>query len=252
MSSVKISSLTSVSTVSALTDTMAVVDSSEDTTKNISVHNVRKKPTSLWSNLPDAATSQWQILPVTNNDGSPFVYSDGVNWRYISDGSLVKMDAMSASEVGITSSSPDIENTSPIIFVENGDFATDTIWIKEGGWSINVGTGVAEHATYGFTTYLSQLLTGPQLVYGEPHIVVWDLVTASGGDIHPILGGVGGAHRTLPGTYFEVIVPLYSQYIEFAAQGSFVGSIDNVRILKPKGGVVPAADLSISSVVFTI
>lgn len=126
MTAVKISSLAAVSTIDPVNDVMAVVDVSADATKKVSINNVRRMPSYSWANLPDAATYQWQIIPVTDNDGSPLVYSDGTQWRYVSDGTPVKMESVPSGSMIFTTTAPGVANVTPPIIVPVSDLSFST------------------------------------------------------------------------------------------------------------------------------
>lgn len=108
--------------------------------------------------------------------------------------------------------------------VQNGNFATDTIWTKGAGWTI--GAGVAT-ATGAISTALSQVpvLT---VVAGQAYAVTYTITRSAGGLI-PSIGGQNGVERTASGTYREIIIAAASTPISFTGN-AFTGTLDNVSI----------------------
>jgi len=109
-------------------------------------------------------------------------------------------------------------------YVDNGDFATDTIWTKGIGWSI--GAGVAT-ATGAISTAISQ--TSPKtIVSGRAYRVTYTITRSAGGLI-PSIGGSNGTERTASGTYTEIVIAGSTQTIAFTGNG-FTGTLDTVTI----------------------
>jgi len=105
MTATKISNLPAVATPE-FTDEFAIVDISADETKKATLGIVRAKPTYSWANLPDVGTYQWQLIIVSDNVNSPLAYSDGADWRYVSDGSLVRMEDIRSGSLVIITMAP--------------------------------------------------------------------------------------------------------------------------------------------------
>jgi hypothetical protein len=118
-------------------------------------------------------------------------------------------------------------------FIDNSGFATDTVWTKGTGWSI--GAGVATKSP-GTASSLSQTMTPTsqlQLAPGATYQLVYT-ITRSAGSITPRFTGgttVNGTTRSASGTYTETITALSGNTtIEFDADASFDGTVDNVAL----------------------
>ena len=109
-------------------------------------------------------------------------------------------------------------------YVDNGDFASDTIWTKGSGWSI--GAGVAT-ATGAISTAISQ--TSPKTVTSGRAYRVTYTITRSAGGLIPSIGGADGTERTASGTYTEIVIAGSTQTIAFTGNG-FTGTLDTVTI----------------------
>lgn len=109
-------------------------------------------------------------------------------------------------------------------YVDNGDFASDTIWTKGSGWSI--GAGVAT-ATGAISTAISQ--TSPKTVTSGRAYRVTYTITRSAGGLIPSIGGANGTERTASGTYTEIVIAGSTQTIAFTGNG-FTGTLDTVTI----------------------
>lgn len=115
-------------------------------------------------------------------------------------------------------------NTPVQSYVDNGDFASDTIWTKGSGWSI--GAGVAT-ATGAISTAISQ--TSPKTVTSGRAYRVTYTITRSAGGLIPSIGGANGTERTASGTYTEIVIAGSTQTIAFTGNG-FTGTLDTVTI----------------------
>ncbi|MGE3331986.1 MAG: hypothetical protein AB7J37_13730, partial [Candidatus Melainabacteria bacterium] len=107
--------------------------------------------------------------------------------------------------------------------VDNGTFATDTIWTKGSGWTIGGGVATAAGA---ISTAISQNSNVP-IVTSQSYTVEFT-VTASAGTLTPSVGGTAGTTRGA-GTWKETIIAGSTQEIAFTGVG-FTGTLDNVSI----------------------
>jgi len=108
MASTKISNLTAVVAV-ALTDAFIVVQ--EGVSKKMTIDQIRTLDAVTISGLGDEATYQWQLAIVTDDvdgpgvDNRSIVYSDGVDWRRMSDGTILALRPPTA-DVIISTTAP--------------------------------------------------------------------------------------------------------------------------------------------------
>lgn len=92
MAATKIADLSLIGTVTQ-NDSLGVVQSG--VTKRITVDQIRSLDVGPLSSLGDEANSQWQLAIVTGDtlgpgvDNRSVVYSDGVDWRRMSDGTIL-------------------------------------------------------------------------------------------------------------------------------------------------------------------
>lgn len=128
--------------------------------------------------------------------------------------------------------------------VTNGDFASDTVWTKEAGWTIS--GGVASQAGDASARGISEPIT---LVAGRAYAVTYT-VTRTAGSVYPMFTGgstVWGVTRSASGTYTDTIVASAGNAtLRIEAAAGFIGSIDNIsvklaepdRCVKNKGLIV--------------
>lgn len=121
--------------------------------------------------------------------------------------------------------------------VENGSFATDTIWQKMTGWSINTGTGQAEANTSGSdrgnSIYELNKLVSPN---GKLYKTVFDIKSISAGSFQSYLAGVvtGTPFASVADnntSYLSVITAGNNHiYIRTTATVATVGAVDNYSV----------------------
>lgn len=119
----------------------------------------------------------------------------------------------------------------PVAGLTNGNFATDTVWVKGTGWTISGG---AAHSS-SLTAY-TDIHQSAGLTLGVGYVVTFTVSNYVSGEIHVLLGGTSyGTARSANGTFTETIVGGATAvfYLQTGAAG-FVGDIDDV-ILVPTG-----------------
>ena len=114
--------------------------------------------------------------------------------------------------------------------VTNGDFSSATGWTAGAGWTIS--GGVANSAG-GVGTNLTPIVSINAKV-GATYLIVYDLVSKSGGNCIFAFGGINGASHSTPGTYREVITAT-STGVFTMYSGTFTGSIDNISVREIPG-----------------
>ena len=120
--------------------------------------------------------------------------------------------------------------------IVNGDFATDSDWIKGTGWSISGGSLNGSSTT----TSVTQLNTG--LVAGKMYQVVYTISNYVSGSVRIELGSANvsvGTIRSANGTYTEYIEALGDEQLIFDGISAFTGSIDNVSVKEVQGFTSP-------------
>jgi hypothetical protein len=111
--------------------------------------------------------------------------------------------------------------------VVNGAFAADSDWTKGTGWTI--GSGVATKAA-GTAAVLSQAAS---LTAGTDYLVTYTITRTAGTLTARFTGGttVSGTGRTADGTYTDVLRAVSGNTtLEFSADSSFAGTVDNVTL----------------------
>ena len=109
--------------------------------------------------------------------------------------------------------------------VTNGDFAADSNWTKQAGWTISGGKAVAVAPnSSGFNLSQSNVLTA-----GVPHEITFTVSNRTAGGVRFRNSSVNGTTRNTNGTFTEIITP--AGHV-FSLQGldSFVGKIDNITV----------------------
>jgi hypothetical protein len=109
----------------------------------------------------------------------------------------------------------------------NGNFATDTNWIKGAGWTISGGEA---NCNSGSSTELYQSLA----VSGKTYKITFTITSYTSGQIAARAGGITGVVRTSIGTFTDTITANGTQLGVFNS-GGFVGSIDNVSAVEVTG-----------------
>ena len=104
----------------------------------------------------------------------------------------------------------------------NGNFATDSNWIKGTGWTISGGEA---NCNSGSSTELYQSLA----VSGKTYKITFTITSYTSGQIAARAGGITGVVRTSIGTFTDTITANGTQLGVFNS-GGFVGSIDNVSV----------------------
>jgi len=107
--------------------------------------------------------------------------------------------------------------------VTNGDFATDSDWIKEAGWTISGGTANCTSAS-GKSLYQTNTL-----IAGRQYKLNFTVSNYSTGYLSSLGNDFGGVMAEANGTY-EIIGTATGTSFGIVAQGSFTGSIDNVSV----------------------
>lgn len=122
--------------------------------------------------------------------------------------------------------------------VSNGDFASDTVWVKGANWTIAAGVA---HKSTGAANNLSQNTTEAA---GETYKITYTLANLSGGNITVSMGGVNGVMRTASGTYTEYITASGTGDLTFTP--SLLGvvvDVDNVSAVNVTGSAVFENDI---------
>ena len=120
--------------------------------------------------------------------------------------------------------------------ISNGDFATDSDWIKGTGWSISGGTANCD----GTQTSNSNLLQSNTATSGNTYKITYTITNYVSGTFKSVLG-VGGVVRNSNGVYSEYITATSSSFL-LQANSDFIGSIDNVSVKEYLGqSVVPGS-----------
>jgi len=115
--------------------------------------------------------------------------------------------------------------------VTNGDFATDTVWVKGVGWSISGGVASITSSA------ASNAITQPVGTAGRVYQITYTVVSVSAQGFRAFAGGTNGAVRSVAGTYTETLVcgtTNTSIGIGAWATGT-TGSIDNVSVKEITG-----------------
>ena len=177
------------------------------------------------------------VGPSFNNDANASITIDNVSVKEITNAVEYKNIPQTARE--LYSLEDDIWTGSNELVV-NGDFATDSDWVLEGGDSTTwvIESGLATRIS-SIDWGLRQDLTG--MVTGNTYLVEFDIVTLTSGTLAVTLGlGATASIYGVEGHYAEELEWTGSGgRLKFS--GSFIGSIDNVSVKE----VIEVADFYI-------
>ena len=120
--------------------------------------------------------------------------------------------------------------------VTNGDFATDSDWIKGVGWSINSGESSCDGTQTG-NTNLYQSIT---FETGKIYQVSFNVSNYSTGTIKIVFGDTGGTLKSSNGSYIEEFTFVSGSNFYLQGNSSFIGSIDNVSVKEVRATTVEA------------
>lgn len=139
---------------------------------------------------------------------------------------ILHVDFASANNLYLGNTDVSLSLTAVSSPVNNGGFTSDVEWIKGSGWTIS--DDLANCASHSGTTSISQTC----LVQSCTYTVQYTVVRVSG-SINVELCGTSGTSRSTSGTFTETIVSGTTGFdISFNANSSFVGTIDNVSVIK--------------------
>lgn len=115
--------------------------------------------------------------------------------------------------------------------VQNGGFATDTLFTK--GTGVTIAAGVAswdgtQTADSDLTQVEDDLLT--PVIEGQAYLATFTVSGYSAGNVTPVVGDTEGTDRAANGTFSEVIIAGSGADIGVRGDADFIGSIDNLSI----------------------
>ena len=170
----------------------------------------------LWSRALTAA----QILEIYNG-GIPFDLSGHLPVAWYRMGDLDNPGGGTIRDFGINLAPPSEQIT-------NGDFATDSDWVKGTGWTISGGSASSDGSQSGNSNLkqVAGLLTGNIL-----YEITFTVSDYSAGNVRTVLGGSAvGTNRNANGSYTQVLTIAGGSNFFIQADTDFVGSIDDVSV----------------------
>lgn len=124
--------------------------------------------------------------------------------------------------------------------IVNGDFATDSDWIKGSGWTISGGKANCN----GSQLSVSDLQQNYDFSDGIKYKLTFDIIVTNG-SITPYIGGVNTTSVTSTETNVtRYVIAGSSNHIKLRASSDFTGSIDNVSVKEVIENDVPRLDYS--------
>jgi hypothetical protein len=109
--------------------------------------------------------------------------------------------------------------------ITNGDFATDTDWVKETGWTISGDT-----ANYDGVVAIGSISQNVTFTVGKRYKYTFTISNSTQGGVRVFIGNTVGIIHSSDGTYTGSIVYSSGAFIILQARDSFIGSIDNVSV----------------------
>ena len=124
--------------------------------------------------------------------------------------------------------------------VVNGDFATDTDWTKQAGWTISGGKANVDSSVAGSTNISSDNMS---VVIGKSYQVKYDVDSASGSGIRFSLGGFTEPSFTIAtGTRVKIITATSTGgFLVSASSNDTLAQIDNVSVKEVSAGTITGA-----------
>lgn len=123
--------------------------------------------------------------------------------------------------------------------IQNGAFASDTLWTKGTGWTIAAGVATATGAISTALTQVPVAATAP-LIEGQAYLCTFTVTAFSAGTVTLNIGGTAGTARGSAATFAQVIIAGSGSTVGFTTSG-FTGSIDNFSMVPV--AFVPTADI---------
>lgn len=126
--------------------------------------------------------------------------------------------------------------TDNIELVTNGDFDTDTDWLKGDGWSISSGAANCD-GSQGATTLIRQ----PGVVtIAQKYTLTYEVSNFIGGLIRAAAGGgSGGIFRSSNGIYTELLTASGDNSLYLIGDVDFIGSIESISVKLMPYGLIP-------------
>jgi hypothetical protein len=113
--------------------------------------------------------------------------------------------------------------------VTNGDFATDTVWTKQTGWTISGGTASCD-GTQTATTYIYE---SASVTAGKTYAITYTISNYSAGNFNSRVRDSISGLRSGNGTYQDVhTTTAGSAYIYIGGDANFIGDVDNVSVVE--------------------
>lgn len=110
----------------------------------------------------------------------------------------------------------------------NGTYATDTGWTKGTGWTIANGVATCSGAQSGDSDLEQSITTANTKVYQ----VRFTLSNVTAGTITPRVADGAGSSENASGTYIQYITASTGSNLEFRADSSFAGNVDDVTVVE--------------------
>ena len=110
----------------------------------------------------------------------------------------------------------------------NGTYATDTGWTKGTGWTIANGVATCSGAQSGDSNLEQSITTSNTKVYR----VRFTLSNVTAGTITPRVANGAGTSENASGTYIQYITASTGSNLQFEANSSFAGNIDDVTVVE--------------------
>lgn len=111
--------------------------------------------------------------------------------------------------------------------VSNGDFSSDTVWIKDSSWTIAAGVASCD----GTQVTQETIRQNGILTVGDLVVVTFTVSNYSAGYVRPVVGSTGaGTFVNANGTYTETLTVVGSSNFFIQADVNFIGDIDNVSV----------------------
>ena len=182
--------------------------------------------------IPSAVSDSKLHSVLPNNGKGDFTFDRSTGATRINKDGLIEEVGYFSSELVQNGNFSELGNE----IITNGDFATDSNWTKQTGWSINNGKAVANLAS---AQTINQAFSGGALTSGKTYKTVFTVSDYVTGNLKAQLSGGGSAQDisgsiNANGTYtFYTIATNNATGFRFkgiSSGGGFTGKIDNVSV----------------------
>jgi len=123
--------------------------------------------------------------------------------------------------------------------ITNGDFASDTSWSKQTGWTVSGGTGNCDGTSTNALLFQNNIF-----ITGKIYNINFEITSYTSGVLRLRDNGVLlPTNYTAIGSYTLILTATQTGFLGFQNYSSFIGSIDNVSVIEVTAEDASYADM---------